>query len=116
MIVEFQNKVEQHLKKIYKNVQLDTRVDILAKDLIDIIGKDRKFYQREINDEFWSEKDCMLISYGDSITTNQERPLQTLNKFIQKKFPETFSIIHILPFFPYSSDEGFSVKNYYEVY
>ena len=32
MIVEFQNKVEQHLKKIYKNVQLDTRVDILAKD------------------------------------------------------------------------------------
>ena len=45
MIVEFQNKVEQHLKKIYKNVQLDTRVDILAKDLIDIIGKDRKFYQ-----------------------------------------------------------------------
>ena len=115
MIVEFQNKVEQHLKKIYKNVQLDTRVDILAKDLIDIIGKDRKFYHREINDEFWSEKDCMLISYGDSITTNQERPLQTLNKFIQKKFPETFSIIHILPFFPYSSDEGFSVKNYYEV-
>ena len=86
MIVEFQNKVEQHLKKIYKNVQLDTRVDILAKDLIDIIGKDRRFYQREISDEFWSEKDCMLISYGDSITTNQERPLQTLNKFIQKKF------------------------------
>ena len=85
MIVEFQNKVEQHLKKIYKNVQLDTRVDILAKDLIDIIGKDRKFYYREINDEFWSEKDCMLISYGDSITTNQELSLIHKYPYHQKE-------------------------------
>ena len=63
----------------------------------------------------WSENDVALITYGDSIKKKGELPLKTLNKFLRKHLSETISTVHILPFTPYSSDDGFSVVNYFEV-
>ena len=115
MIEEFKERVNLHLKKIYRGIQLNEKIETIGKDLIDIIGKGRKYQNRSKNLSSWSEKDCMLITYGDSIKGNNKVPLKNLKELITKKFPKTFTIIHILPFFPYSSDEGFSVKNFYEV-
>ena len=55
-----------------------------------------------------------LITYADSITTNNQKHLQTLSYFLENYCYE-FSFIHILPFFPFSSDDGFAVINYEEV-
>ena len=115
MIEEFKERVNLHLKKIYRGIQLNEKIETIGKDLIDIIGKGRKYQNRSKNLSSWSEKDCMLITYGDSIKGNNKVPLKNLKELITKKFPKTFTIIHILPFFPFSSDEGFSVKNFYEV-
>lgn len=65
--------------------------------------------------ELWNEKDVFLITYGDSLLKEDERPLQTLNTFVREKLKEAISIVHILPFFPYSSDDGFSVIDFTEV-
>ena len=65
--------------------------------------------------ELWSERDVFLITYGDSLLNAEEKPLQTLQKFAQARLKEAISIIHILPFFPYSSDDGFSVIDFKEV-
>ena len=65
--------------------------------------------------DFFSEKDAILITYGDSLTRNGERPLQTLQQFSNNYFRSVFSGIHILPFFPYSSDDGFSVIDFHAV-
>ncbi len=58
------------------------------------------------------ESDVALICYGDSFQNPDEPGLQTLHSFLQKHLDDTFSLIHILPFYPYSSDDGFSVIDY----
>ncbi|MBE3115132.1 MAG: sugar phosphorylase [Actinobacteria bacterium] len=64
---------------------------------------------------FLDEKDIVLITYGDSITEAKEKPLKTLSKFVDKYLTEGINIVHILPFYPYSSDDGFSVIDYKKV-
>ena len=64
---------------------------------------------------FLDEKDIVLITYGDSITEANKKPLKTLYRFIDKYLTEQINIVHILPFYPYSSDDGFSVIDYKKV-
>ena len=65
--------------------------------------------------DLFSESDTILISYGDSLLRKSEQPLQTLHRFAGDHFKDVFSGIHILPFFPYSSDDGFSVEDFHTV-
>ena len=62
----------------------------------------------------WSEKDAILICYPDQVVSNREAPLVTLESVLSE-FGETFSLVHILPFFPSSSDGGFAVIDHLEV-
>ncbi len=62
-----------------------------------------------------SQKDVILITYADQIVTADEPPLQTLERFLQKYLKEIINTVHILPFYPYSSDDGFSVIDYKDV-
>lgn len=63
----------------------------------------------------WSEKDQWLITYGDSIVDDETPPLAVLDDFLQARLGERISGVHVLPFFPWSSDDGFSVIHYREV-
>lgn len=62
-----------------------------------------------------SENDVFLITYGDSLLEEGKQPLEVLNDFLQKYLKGLIPNVHILPFYPYSSDDGFSVIDYYEV-
>jgi glycosidase len=62
-----------------------------------------------------TENDSILITYGDQILMQGEAPLKTLRTFLIKHIGHSISGIHILPFFPYSSDDGFSVIDYKQV-
>lgn len=64
------------------------------------------------NNRWLSERDIMLITYGDSILEEDAVPLQTLRKFVEQYCKGLFSAVHILPFYPYTSDDGFSVTDY----
>ena len=59
-----------------------------------------------------TEKDVILITYGDIVKSQGERPLETLKRFASQHLKDSFNTIHLLPFFPYSSDDGFSVTDY----
>lgn len=63
-------------------------------------------------DSFLTERDAMLITYGDQIRLSSQPHLQTLTQFCQAYLHDMISSIHILPFYPWSSDDGFSVKDY----
>ncbi|HGY57219.1 MAG TPA: sugar phosphorylase [Caldithrix abyssi] len=63
----------------------------------------------------FTEKDVILITYGDLITSPGEKPLQTLHKLSKAYLAGVFNNVHILPFFPYSSDRGFAVMDFEEV-
>jgi glucosylglycerate phosphorylase len=62
-----------------------------------------------------SEQDAFLITYGDNFQAFGESHLQTLAKFVNHNLGDAISGIHILPFFPFSSDDGFSVIDYREI-
>ena len=59
-----------------------------------------------------SERDSLLITYGDQVQENGKAHLQTLTEFCESYLRGVVSGVHILPFFPWSSDDGFSVKDY----
>jgi sucrose phosphorylase len=62
-----------------------------------------------------TERDGMLITYGDQVTEPNRPPLQTLAEFLNAHTSDTIGDVHLLPHFPYSSDDGFSVIDYRQV-
>lgn len=67
------------------------------------------------NMPLWDENDTVLITYADSIRQEGERPLVTLRRFCAEYLKGTIRTVHILPFYPWSSDDGFSVIDYRKV-
>ena len=65
--------------------------------------------------ELFSEQDVVLITYGGTLRRHGESPLRTLHDFSARRLQGIVSAIHILPFYPYSSDDGFSVQDFYQV-
>lgn len=63
----------------------------------------------------FSQSDMVLITYGDSLRDDNRPPLRVLYDFALNNFKDVFSAIHILPFYPYSSDDGFAVVDYKQV-
>jgi sucrose phosphorylase len=62
-----------------------------------------------------SPADCVLITYGNSIVDGNNPPLVLLNDFIHRHLDRVIPGVHILPFFPYTSDDGFAVVDFYRV-
>jgi glycosidase len=68
--------------------------------------------------DVWTHEDHILITYGDMIQPQTGEPVSKLNKqhqFLRKTLKDHISSVHILPFFPSSSDDGFSVIDYRRV-
>jgi glucosylglycerate phosphorylase len=63
----------------------------------------------------FTQEDVVAITYGDLIDSPDTHPLKALSIIFENLFRGVFSTVHILPFFPYSSDRGFSVIDYEEV-
>ncbi|MBC1924904.1 sugar phosphorylase [Listeria innocua] len=60
----------------------------------------------------WDEKDIVLITYGDQFKEESKKTLPTFKKMYDRYLKSTFEVVHFLPFYPYSSDDGFSVIDY----
>ncbi len=64
--------------------------------------------------ERFSEQDMILITYGDMISANGQSPLVALARVLNamRRRAPIFNTLHILPFFPYTSDRGFSITDF----
>ncbi|MCU2845149.1 sugar phosphorylase [Enterobacter hormaechei subsp. steigerwaltii] len=63
----------------------------------------------------WDEKDVVLITYADQFSAKGEKALPVFTRFYNEWLSRTFSHVHLLPFYPWSLDDGFSVIDYHEV-
>ena len=102
------NRIHRRLERIYGP---ETALEILP-DLERLIEK----YAGTISPQTsgWSEADAFLITYADSITGDAP-PLQILAHFLREQVGNAISMVHLLPFYPYSSDDGFAVEDFREV-
>ena len=76
---------------------------------------DRYAARKRKKESFFSQEDVVLITYGDSLKKAGEAPLAALHAFAGQYLKNAVSCIHFLPFFPYSSDDGFSVMDFFEI-
>ncbi|WP_353517989.1 sugar phosphorylase [Thalassotalea sp. SU-HH00458] len=110
-----EQKLSQQLSFIYKDITLEQSFDDIARSLIAIMRLKSDFTIAEPFTNHWSEKDVILITYGDSVIEKNTAPLKTLKTFLDDTISKTINSVHILPFFPYSSDDGFAVIDYSSV-
>src|SRR5574341_1947159 len=59
-----------------------------------------------------TQADSILITYGDQVQSPGRPPLRALAEFCDKHLAGVVSGLHLLPFYPWTSDDGFSVKDY----
>ncbi len=85
--------------------------------LVSEIEKMVAHYKNEITytDFNLKENDVVLIAYADSFKDKDETNLQTLKKVGDTYLKDIVNTIHILPFYPFTSDDGFSVIDYKKV-
>ena len=86
--------------------QTEKQIDQISKKICSLFVNN-KIPQKSL----WSEEDFFLITYADTIKKKKVKNLISLGNFLNKYCKE-FSFVHVLPFFPYSSDDGFAVKNF----
>jgi sucrose phosphorylase len=104
-------RIHDYLKTIYA----EHNHHELAKKVMQIMGPSTNPVEVEAHKNLWDESDVLAITYGDSIRKADEKPLKTLHQFLTQELDKTLSTVHILPFYPFSSDDGFAVINYVEV-
>jgi len=63
----------------------------------------------------WDQRDAVLITYADMVRAPGEPSLRSLHRFALEHLSGAVRILHLLPFYPSSSDDGFSVIDYLEV-
>ncbi|MFQ3189006.1 MAG: sucrose phosphorylase [Paraglaciecola sp.] len=110
-------RVEHHLAVIYQDVELNTTYSELCQRLLNTmcINSTELLVVPKRHHNNWDQKDVMLLTYGDSIENSGEKPLHSLHDFLTTYCGDTINSVHLLPFFPYSSDDGFSVIDYSSV-
>ncbi len=102
------DRVLDHLRVIWG----DDADDALARRIIAAMGiGDADASIPLERPERWTERDVALITYGDSVL-GDGRPLEALAELVRTRLTEAISVVHVLPFCPYSSDRGFSVIDY----
>ncbi len=110
-----QLQVEHQLSVIYDGVELSESYESIASRLLQAMKISSCNRDAIDQSALWSENDVMLITYGDSVYQEGQKPLTTLKYFLTEYCQDAISNVHILPFFPYSSDDGFSVIDYSSV-
>ena len=110
-MLDAENKIKSYIRKIYKD---NRDASLLLNSIISLIDEDNLTSKKKITPKNWSQKNSFLITYADSIKSENDSPLLVLNQFLQK-YIDSIDSIHILPFMPSSSDSGFSVIDYYKI-
>lgn len=108
---ELHHKLLTHLDKVYP--EADT--EALTQTLISTMHLDKGYLEPVAQQNHWSEQDIVLITYADTLLEGGKKPLKVLNQFAHDYLADVISMLHILPFFPFSSDDGFSVIDYLAV-
>ncbi|WP_375601362.1 sugar phosphorylase [Enterobacter hormaechei] len=109
-----ENNVNAKIKKLinhiygesFSDAHLNVLLTRLEKAAVDI---------KEKRKSGWNEKDVVLITYADQFSAKGEKALPVFTRFYNEWLSRTFSHVHLLPFYPWSSDDGFSVIDYHEV-
>ncbi|KAA8605086.1 alpha-amylase [Salipiger aestuarii] len=113
-VKSFSARLSELLGFIYPDV--DT--PILGSQVVEAFWPDdlhRRKQPRKPGNNLWSQNDAVLITYGDSLIDGTHKPLDLMHDFLSSHMKGVVNGVHILPFFPFTSDDGFAVTDYRKV-
>tara|TARA_R110002049_G_scaffold115854_10_gene268081 strand:- start:3195 stop:4940 length:1746 start_codon:yes stop_codon:yes gene_type:complete len=101
------SRVQSHLEVIYGE-----KAGELVAPVIDAMRYAANIKEPVPYQNYWDESDCWMITYATSVHNEGEPGLRTLQRFCDRYLADTINGLHILPFYPFSSDDGFAVIDY----
>ena len=105
-------RIKQHLEFLYGEERAEQTWEKLQRKLADFRNRNPKMIERSFH---LSQEDMILITYGDQFREPGEPEIETLGSFLELHLAQAINGVHLLPFFPYSSDDGFSVTDHRQV-
>ena len=116
MLVEaLVDRLKAQLHTIYGGVIEEEEQQNWLQRFLNTMGLSQDHIPPKAHRNIWSEKDIAVITYGDSILSEGEAPLRVLGGFLSGYLKSVISWVHILPFHPWTSDDGFAVMDYSSV-
>ncbi|KFC09873.1 putative sucrose phosphorylase [Trabulsiella guamensis ATCC 49490] len=103
-------KINDLIRGVYGNTFSATHFKILQQQIDDAQSLNLSARKKE-----WDESDVVLITYADQFFDSQGKGIPALTRFFNRWLGAFFSHTHLLPFYPWSSDDGFSVVDYHSV-
>ena len=111
-VLQLKDRVQHHVDMIYHDNPLGVELSGLVDELLALMRLDPSAALIESQVNHWTQRDAIVISYGDSVLREGEKPLQTLKGFLDAYGEGLLTGVHLLPFYPWSSDDGFAVLDY----
>ena len=108
---ELVQRLDTHLALIYPQINRGK----CCASLLEAMGLNTDCHKPRWYKNNWNEADVAVITYANTFVREGEKPLATLNQFLADQLRDEISWVHILPFFPFSSDDGFAVIDYTQV-
>jgi sucrose phosphorylase len=110
--MNLEKQIQDHLTFIYGPETATTVFEPLQTRLANFRRQHPELSQPAAPAKRLTEADSILITYGDQVQEPGKPTLASLAEVLDRYLKGLVSSIHILPFYPYSSDDGFSVVDY----
>ena len=110
MLLKNYEKIFNDVNAIYSYILNESEIKKLSNKILKLIEKKKRKKKYNIN-----EKDILLISYADTIRSQNNKSFRVLKDFLDTYIKKKINIIHILPFYPSSSDGGFAVTDFFKI-
>lgn len=105
------SKTSEIIQEIYGSVP-----QVLADGISSLIDASDMQSEDDSREVLWSQSDVVLITYADQVRADGKSPLKAQLEFLlDHTLDEVIQCVHLLPFCPYTSDDGFSVVDYLAV-
>ena len=102
--------IHSHLNRIYPY----SKNHSLTKKIYNIFFQKKNPKPHDLINR-WDQSDIAVITYVDTFKKANKKNIHSLEEFLDTFLKDSISTVHILPFFPYSSDDGFSITDYQKI-
>lgn len=108
-------RLRESIAVLMGSVYPDQDCDQLVEDVLSAFwpGSERPRRRgRAPRNTIWNEKDSYVITYGNTFSDGVHKPLDLLKHFLETNLKGRINGVHILPYFPFTSDDGFAITDY----
>ncbi len=111
-VIPIPGNVRQRIRERLAAVYKSSEASALENEIAALVERWIPKLSNTPRSSLWNERDALLITYADSILAHHDSPLRALSGFLRERVGPAITFLHLLPFYPSTSDYGFSVVDF----